>query len=160
MSGSTELLELISTIRRNRETLVSIHASLEGALSDVIPAIGRTSTSALIPAGLIENYYTCLETVMLRISQHFENNLAADRWHADLLDKMRIEIDGLRIPLVDDETYARLVELLKFRHFRRYYFELEYDWDRLDYLVGALRKAHPSVLAGIDRFQAFLSALR
>ena len=159
MREPTELLELASIIKRNRGILVSIHGSLESALDDVIPRIGRTSTSALIPAGLLENYYTCLETIMLRISQHFDNNLAAVRWHADLLDRMRIQIEGVRVPLVDDQTYARLTELLKFRHFRRYYFEMEYDWDRIDYLVGVLRKTHSAVLEGIDRFLAFLSAL-
>ena len=60
MRGPTELLELTSIIKRNREILMSIHGSLENALEDVIPRIGRTSTSALIPAGLLENYYACL----------------------------------------------------------------------------------------------------
>ena len=96
---------------------------------------------------------------MLRISQHFENDLTADRWHADLLDRMRIDIEGVRARLLDDQTYARLTELLKFRHFRRYYFEMEHDWDRIDYLVSVLRKTHSAVLEGIDRFLAFLSAL-
>ena len=62
--------------------------------------------------------------------------------------------------LIDDPTHRRLSELLKFRHFRRYYFELEYDWDRIDYLITTVRTAHPGVLAGIDRFVAFLRALK
>ena len=43
--------------------------------------LGRTPISALIVAGLLENYYTCLETIFLRISQSFENNLNSARWH-------------------------------------------------------------------------------
>jgi len=52
-----------------------------------------------------------------------------------------------------------LIELLKFRHFRRYYFEVEYDWDRLDFLVRKLEHAHPMVQADMERFLKFLRAL-
>ncbi|MBN1835504.1 MAG: hypothetical protein JW820_06610 [Spirochaetales bacterium] len=48
-----------------------------------------------------------LETIMLRISQHFESGLTADR---------------------------------------RYYFDVEYDWDRIDYTVrprGGERRTTP-----------------
>jgi hypothetical protein len=96
---------------------------------------------------------------MVRISQYFENNLEQHRWHADLLKKMTLRIEDVRVALLDDETYTRLVELLKFRHFRRYYYETEYDWDRIDFLVTLLRKAHPAVLNGIDRFLGFLDEL-
>ena len=82
---------------------------------------------------MLENYYTCLETIFLRISQSFENHLESARWHNDLLQKMTLETEGVRTAAVSDEAFPPLFELLKFRHFKRYYFELEYDWDRLDY---------------------------
>ncbi len=159
MNDDSKRKELMSTVRKNSATLDSLFDQLTRALESEIQQLGRTSTSALIPAGLLENYYTCLETIMLRVSQYFENSLAAPRWHADLLDKMRIGIEGIRIELFDDQTYSQLVELLKFRHFRRYYFELEYDWDRIDFLVSVLKKAHPRVRGGIERFLAFLDEL-
>ena len=49
--------------------------------------------------------------------------------------------------------------MLKFRHFKRYYFELEYDWDRLDYLVAKLSQAHPLVMHDLERFARFMGAL-
>lgn len=52
-----------------------------------------------------------------------------------------------------------LSELLRFPHFKRYYFELEYDWERLDFLVSKLRQAHPLVMRDLERFRRFLSAL-
>ena len=156
MNGASELRELISEIRKTCSTLERIYGDLQSALRDDIGVIGRTGRSALIPAGLLENYYTCLETSMLRISQRFENNLDPSRWHAELLRKMTLRIEGIRVEVFDDATYARLVELLKFRHFRRYYFEVEYDWDRIDFLVTVLGKAHPEVLGGLTRFVEFL----
>ena len=35
----------------------------------------------------LTNYYTCLETIFLRISKFFENNLDKDQWHQSLLEK-------------------------------------------------------------------------
>jgi Uri superfamily endonuclease len=80
------------------------------------------ANAALIVAGLLDNYYTCLETVFLRISHFFENELSSDHWHSDLLEKMTIRIEGVRIPAVSESNQGNLIELLKFRHFRRYYF--------------------------------------
>jgi hypothetical protein len=72
---------------------------------------------------------------------------------------MTIQIEGVRIPAVSESNQGNLIELLKFRHFRRYYFEVEYDWDRLDFLVRKLEQAHPMVQADMERFLKFLRAL-
>ena len=72
---------------------------------------------------------------------------------------MTIHIEGVRIPAVSESNQGNLIELLKFRHFRRYYFEVEYDWDRLDFLVRKLEQAHPMVQADMERFLKFLRAL-
>ena len=95
MSASAEIRELASVVRKHRDKLERIQADLVAALENEIATIGRTGRTALIPAGLLENYYTCLETVMLRVSQHFENNLSADRWHSELLKKMTLRIEGV-----------------------------------------------------------------
>ena len=58
---------------------------------------------------------------------------------------MTLEIQDVRAAAVSEEALPALSELLRFRHFKRYYFELEYDWDRLDFLVAKLRQAHPLV---------------
>ena len=151
--------ELLAQIRAHRRRLEAVYRSMESALNDEIAQLGRTPISALIVAGLLENYYTCLETIYLRISQSFENKLEAARWHDDLLQKMTLEIEDVRTAAVSDEAFSPLFELLKFRHFKRYYFELEYDWDRLDYLVTKLRQAHPLVTRDLERFVRFAAAL-
>ena len=72
---------------------------------------------------------------------------------------MTIQIEGIRIPVVSESNHGNLLELLKFRHFRRYYFETEYDWDRLDFLVKKLTQAHPIVTEDLNRFLSFLRSL-
>jgi len=88
---------------------------------------------AIVISEIIANYYTCIETIFLRISQYFENDLKPERWHKHLLDKMRIQIDDVRIQAISDDTYYLLLELLKFRHFKRYYFEFNYDIDKINF---------------------------
>ena len=151
--------ELLTQIRLHRDRLEAVHEALESALGNEIQRLGRTSVSALVVAGLLDNYYTCTETVLLRISQHFENRLSADRWHRDLLERMNLEIEGVRAAVVSDAALAPLLELLRFRHFKRYYFEMEYDWDRMDFLITKLRQAHPLVQRDLERFEEFLRAL-
>ena len=156
---SEAIRELAALIRAHRQRLVSVHGSLQSALENEIAQLGKTSVSALIVAGLLESYYTCLETIFLRISQYFDNNLDPERWHSDLLQKMTLDIDGVRAAAVSEAAFSPLFELLKFRHFKRYYFELEYDWDRLDFLVAKLSQAHPLVMHDLERFARFMSAL-
>lgn len=92
----------------------------------------------MVTAQIIENFYTSVETLFLRISQFFENSLNKDKWHKDLLGKMALHIEGVRDRVITEATYKDLTELLQFRHFKRYYFELEYDWGKLDFLTGKL----------------------
>ncbi len=156
---SAETADLRGVIKRNMSKLDQIYESLGTVYEEELSLVGKTNRSALMVSGLLENYYTCLETTFLRISRFFENSLDSDRWHSDLLEKMTISIEGVRIPVVSDENHSRLLELLKFRHFRRYYSELEYDWDRLEFLTKKLNEAHPIVVADLQRFDRFLVSL-
>ena len=53
-------LELTALIRAHRQRLETVPGSLESALEDEVARLGRTPVSALIVAGLLESYYTCL----------------------------------------------------------------------------------------------------
>lgn len=65
----------------------------------------------------IQTLYGVLENYFLRISKYFENNLADDRWHQALVEKMALDIPGLRPALIEDSMRLRqLKELVKFRH--------------------------------------------
>ena len=112
-------LELTALVRAHRQRLETVRGSIESALDNEIARLGRTPVSALIIAGLLENYCTCLETILLRNSLHFENRRDPARWHADLLQKMTLEIEGVRVTAVSEAAFSPLFELLKFRHFKR-----------------------------------------
>ena len=152
--------ELIAELERARERVEAIYSKLGQARDTTLPRIGRTDDSALVVAGYLETYYTALETFFVRVSGFFENDLAQGRWHATLLEKMNLEIEGIRTKVVGDRNLVRLRELLRFRHFRRYYVEMEYDWARIDFLLATLDEAHPAVLSDLGAFGAFLREVR
>lgn len=93
----------------------------------------------------------------MRISQHFENQLPADRRHAELLHKMTIEIPGVRPQILSDRTAELLGEIIRFRHFRRYYYALDYDWRRLDALIAVFADANSGLMADLEGFLSKLA---
>ncbi len=97
--------------------------------------------------------------MFLRISQFFENNLRPQKWHQELLRKMTLRIAGTREAVLSDKAYSILVELLRFGHFKRYYFEIEYDWDRLDFLMKKLDQLTPIIRQNIAAFTGFLEKI-
>jgi hypothetical protein len=126
---------------------------LENFEREIVPKIGKTSDSVLIPVQILENGYTVLETLFFHISQAFENNLDPVKWHAALLDKMALEIAGTRPRVISDELHAKLKELLRFRHFNRYYFELDYDWRKIELLMIIFREAFPLLRTELGEFR-------
>ncbi len=78
MSATPEKIELShleAHVVKHLELLLDTATEIKTALSEDIPKLGKTPRAAVMIAGLIENYYTCAETIFIRISQHFENQL-------------------------------------------------------------------------------------
>jgi hypothetical protein len=156
---NVEARELISLIEKQMHLADVLLAAIERAEAHDVPQLGKTGNAAVMVAGLIENYYTCLETAYLKISQHFENHLNPSRRHAELLEKMTLHIEGVRIPAVSDASYTSILELQRFRHFKRYHFDLEYDWDRMEFLLKKVKGVHPLVCQDLTKFIHFLKRL-
>jgi len=154
-----ELPLLIEEICKTHTILDSIYSYLKDFEQKELPKLGRNRTSGLVISQILENAYTSIETLFLRISQFFENSLDSKRWHSDLLDKMTLRIEGIREQVISIETHRLLSELMRFRHFKRYYFELDYDWKKLDYLLDVYKRLQPKVLHEIDSFSGFLKKI-
>jgi hypothetical protein len=99
----------------------------------------------IVLAQILESSYTAIETALLRIAQGFDNSLGPERWRADLLDKMVLEKKGIRPRVLSDESHRLLTELMRFRHFKRYYLEVDYDWEKLRFLLSVYRRCLPLV---------------
>lgn len=159
MSETDAVRELIARIDKCRTVATRIGAMYDTFLRDDFNLMGRKNTSAMVIAEFLVDFYTCLETCFFRISQFFENRLSANRWHADLLEKMALSIEGVRVAVLSESSASDLNELMKFRHFRRYYYELEYDWDKIEYLQKVFDRLRQTVPDELTAFRGFLEQL-
>ena len=105
------------------------------------------------------SFYTCLETAFLRISQFFENALDSSRWHEQLLRAMTRTIPSVRERVISDASYAAHSEWRRFRHFKRYYFAFDYDWDRLELVRAKYLACRAPVRAELAAYSADLQRL-
>ena len=110
MSESSKAQILIDEIKKNSSVLDELFYAHDEACREDLPLLGRTNSAALLIAGLLENYYTCAETIFLRISQFFENSLSPEKWNMVLLRKMTLQIENIREKVISDATYMLLFE--------------------------------------------------
>jgi hypothetical protein len=148
--------EIPARIAQTLELMMEMLRRLDTFESGIIPILGKTADSVLIPVQILENGYTAVETLFLRISQAFGNHLDSRRRHADLLEKMTLDVPGIRPKVLSTLTYQKLTELMRFRHFKRYYFELDFDWRKIDFLVTIFRELMPLLKTDLERFAAAL----
>lgn len=158
MSVDKDCRSLIEHIEKGMVALGKLEAFYDERVRDGV-FDRRSVPDAIVVADIFTKYYTCLETIWLRISQFFENSLSQKHWHKDLLEKMTLRIEDLREPAVSDAAFPPLLELMRFRHFRRYYFEMDYDWDRLDFLRKKFEQARPIVRNDMCNFKDFVKSL-
>lgn len=119
----------------------------------------RSTENAIIASDVFVSFYTCAETAFLRISQLFESALDGSRWHEQLLRAMTRTIPSVRERVISDTSYTALSELRRFRHFKRYYFEFDYDWDRLELVRAKYLACRAPLRAEIAAYSAYLRRL-
>ncbi len=105
MSASSKVATLSGLIKKNRQVLKRIESYYRSFIDTEMDQGDRKTSDAIVIADRLVNYYTCLETIFVRISQFFENDLNREKWHRDLLEKMTLQIDDIREAVISDETY-------------------------------------------------------
>ncbi|MGL4943986.1 MAG: hypothetical protein ACRC46_12445 [Thermoguttaceae bacterium] len=134
MSAFEKTAELCAHIQKTLERLEEVERFYADLKKDEASLRQNHAYDLIVLANVFNDFYTILETLFVRVSKTFENNLERDRWHSHLLEKMTLDIPAIRPRVISDTVYSGLLEFLKFRHFKRYYFEFEYDRERMDYL--------------------------
>jgi hypothetical protein len=151
-----QLLLLVGEIKESLVVLDHIN-ELYTSYSQVFMATDkRDIRDAVLLADILCNSYTCIETILFRISRVFENHLDPNQWHKELLRKMHIDIPNIRKAVLSKDSYQLLDELRRFRHFKRYYYDFDYDWSRLDYLRLIYEKLLPLIKKELHDYTDFL----
>jgi hypothetical protein len=127
MSGKDRIRLLQGEIARTLRGIDGANESYRHFRTDFPPVPTERNYDLIILADILTDYYTCVKTALVRIAKVFENELEKDRWHASVLERMNIDVPGVRPSVLTGETHQHLHEILRFRHFRRYYFDRKYD---------------------------------
>jgi len=115
---TVKYLVLIEEIRQELEALVEIIAHIEAGLADYQKADEDNKSYIIDSLALsLQSFYTGCENLFRRIAASVDGELpAGERWHADLLDQMSIELPEIRPKVITEDTKQKLRELLGFRH--------------------------------------------
>ncbi|TVR55285.1 MAG: hypothetical protein EA426_15520 [Spirochaetaceae bacterium] len=158
---------------RTREGFLTLMRELDGDVEQLMRAAALTERAAArIDAGArdaidygalgftIHSAYGVLENYFLRISKFFENSLPSESWHRTLVERMSLDIPGLRPALIlSSDTQSRVLEVMRFRHrFRNLYGE-ELDPDKTLAVERRLRELVEEVPEIHAEFRRKLAAI-
>ena len=101
----------------------------------------------------LHNLYSAFEDLFLIVAKHFENTIEDEsRYHIELLQRMIIDIEGVRPPLLKRETMNWLDELRAFRHFFRHAYSHEIDKKKLQLVLEASEKVNECYKDDVAKF--------
>ncbi|RPI49180.1 MAG: hypothetical protein EHM56_12760 [Chloroflexi bacterium] len=107
----------------------------------------------------LHNLYNAVEDLFKIVTNAFENQVVdLSRWHAELLGRMRLEIEGVRPALVSAKLYPLLDELRAFRHFFRHAYGRRLQESRVQAILEQAREAKPLLERDVEQFLAQLEA--
>ena len=144
-------------IRKDLEVLERLWDELESAeLGD--PEIDRKE---IVFVGYqLQGLYNATENIFRNIAETFGSHLdAKSGWHADLLDRMRLDLTPLRPAVIDDTTFDQLNELRRFRHVFRGAYSIELDAERMALVLRKALALRERLPRQIDGFLTFLDSL-
>ena len=118
------------------------------------------SSNLRIIGSILHDYYTCIEKIFRKIAKEVDGELpSGSAWHMNLLDRMELSIESIRINVICNKTKVILSDYLRFRHIFRNVYGFQLDWDKLKHLVENLEENTLLFQKDISDFIIFLKKL-
>lgn len=150
-------LLLERSIQRDLDAIKGIYDRLEGEA----PVEDATQDELIVIGYHLHGLYNAFENIFQNVAATFENELDdSARWHAQLLERMRLDVMPVRPALVDDDAYDTLDELRRFRHVFRYGYDIELDSDRLRLVLDKALELKGLYRTRVEGFLKFLRRLQ
>ena len=142
----------IAAARQAIERLYAQLSRYEGA--------SASEEQTIVIAYYLHNLYSAFEDVFQRVAETFENQVSdRTQWHAQLLRRMTLDIEGIRPQLLGSEAFNCLDELRRFRHVFRSAYAVSLDPERLVLVSEKARRLHAVYGDDFDRFVSYLDQL-
>ncbi|ACX51653.1 hypothetical protein Adeg_0503 [Ammonifex degensii KC4] len=107
----------------------------------------------------LNQLYTGYERIFREVAEAFENAVNNQHWHRSLLERMRLNVEGLRPALISEETFRCLNELRAFRHFFRHAYDVDLEAEKVALVVKKTLRLKELWAADCQAFTDFLSRL-
>ena len=152
-----KFLLLERSIQRDLETIERLYAAIgSGNL-----AADATEEELIVLAYRLHNLYNAFENIFQNIAATFENTVDdLARWHAQLLERMRLDVMPIRPAVIDDVAYDALDELRRFRHLFRHAYDVNLDAQRLRLVLSKALQLKTIYRTQLEGFLEFVRALR
>ncbi|MBT9158343.1 MAG: hypothetical protein DDT36_01349 [Firmicutes bacterium] len=140
-----QLALLLAEIAAQADVIENVYAKLVSRSGKK----GEAATESL--AYQLHNLYCAFEDLFALVAQNFENHIQDKaRYHAELLRRMSLCIDGVRPALLSKESASLLEKLRSFRHFFRHAYSYSLDAKKVRIVLAdalKLREAYPRDVA-------------
>jgi hypothetical protein len=149
--AQTEMKALVASLRDDLEALTR----LEHKLGEVVTRMGEEPDPAdvMAAAGYLHHIYTAVEAMGERILSRVDGALpSGERWHQEILGRLGLEMDGVRPAVLRPGTRAHLARLLRFRHFFRHAYRIDFLWAEVHPLVSEISVVISDTSADIEKF--------
>jgi uncharacterized protein YutE (UPF0331/DUF86 family) len=128
---------------------------LKADLKDELANIDRAAIGYYL-----HSFYNGSEAMFESIARFFENDVGKESWHSNLLKRMKLDIEGIRPAVIDDELYTLLNNYRGFRHVFRHSYSFELDWEREKGLAQQLPEVARQLSSQIRDFMGKLDTLK
>ena len=104
----------------------------------------------------LHNLYGAFEQLFEEVARFFENRIEGIQYHAELVRRMQLEIEGVRPVLLSAETASDLDELRRFRHLFRHAYTADLEPDKVANLAAKAVCIQRDFARDFERFLALL----
>jgi hypothetical protein len=148
--------KLAAEIRDELRKLDLLYAEWQGVDSDS----GSRSLIMRGKASMFHDFYCGVERIFKRVADDLNGGIPnGEFWHQLLLSQMKLDIPGLRPPIIAEETYKLLVDFLSFRHKFRNIYGFELELDKVADIERRFPEAHAKFKADLEAFLTFVDKL-
>jgi len=101
----------------------------------------------------LHNLYCAYEDLFKIVAGFFENSIEdPSKYHAELLKRMKMEIEGVRPALISEESFKLLNSLRGFRHFFRHAYSYELDERKVSLVLEDALKLKETFKPELENF--------
>ena len=109
---------------------------------------------------ILHDFYTGIEKIFRKIAIEMDEELPIGlSWHSELLERMNLSIDDVRIQVINKDLKRKLYEYLRFRHVFRNVYGFDLKWVKMEYLIIDLGNIFNEFETSIEIFLNFILKL-